>query len=158
MRVQSGFLEVDDNETSMYVLHSPVDVFFDEPSRTRQEFADECDINVLMARYEKTGVISHVAQREPMYLDLSGGVPDLQTALHTVMVAEQAFMTLPASVRKEFDNDPLKFVAFAEDANNLDKMREFGLAPPLPPETPPLKVEVVASDPPAGGPSPAAAG
>lgn len=129
--------------SSAFVQHEPVDVFFDEPSRTRQEFADECDINILMRRYEATGVVSHVNDRVPVYLDLSMGVPDLREALDLVKAAETAFASLPAVVRKEFDNDPLKFVEFAEKPENLDRMREFGLAPPAPVEPAPQKVEVV---------------
>lgn len=142
------------DESSMFVVHDPVDLHFgDEPSRTRQEFADECDINILMQRFERTGVISHVAQAEPMYLDLSEGVPDLMTALETVRAAEAAFMSLPASVRKEFDNDAIKFVAFAEDPDNLGKLREWGLAPTPAPQAPPMRVEVVnpAPEPPTDG-------
>lgn len=108
---------------------SDTGAYNDEPSLTRQEFSDECDINVIMAQYEKTGVISHVSQREPMYLDLTS-MPDLRGAMEIMEAAETAFMSLPAKVRREFDNDPQMFVDFASDPANLDKMREFGLAPP----------------------------
>lgn len=115
----------------------------DEPSLTRQEFAEECDINVIMSRYEKTGVISHVSQREPLYLDLTG-IPDFRTAMDMMNDAEKAFLSLPAQVRKDFDNDARNFVDFASDPANLDKMREYGLAPPAPQEPPqaaPVKAE-----------------
>lgn len=103
----------------------------DLPSLTRQEFAAECDINILMERYEKSGVISHVNQRTPQYLDL-GDVPDLQTAHHIIQNATAEFMALPASVRREFDNDPMQFLKFADDPANIDRMRALGLAAPLP--------------------------
>jgi len=100
-----------------------------EPSLTRQEFSDECDINVIMANYEKTGVVSHYSPREPVYLDLTV-VPNFRDAMDMLIEADKAFMSLPAKVRKEFDNDARKFVEFAQDPANLDKMREYGLAPP----------------------------
>lgn len=100
---------------------------------TRQEFAEECDINVIMAQYERTGVISHVAEREPIYYDFTA-VPDLMTAMSVMQDAETAFMSLPAKVRRDFDNDPLKFVDFASNPDNLDEMRKYGLAPPAPKE------------------------
>lgn len=106
------------------------------PSLTRQEFADECDINILMDRYEKTGMISHVNPRNPQYLDLSD-VPDLQTAHQVIQNAATEFMALPAKVRREFDNDPMEFVKFAMNPDNIDKMREWGLAPPKPEAAPP---------------------
>lgn len=117
---------------------------------TRQEFAEECDINTIMKRFEATGVISHVDQRQPMYLDVSD-VPDLQSALRVLDVATDAFMSLPAGVRREFDNDVHRFVAFAEDRENLAKMREWGLAPPEKAPEPPMRVEVVNPPPAPGG-------
>lgn len=124
----------------------------DEPSLTRQEFADECDINVIMAQYERTGVISHVSQREPMYLDLTG-MPDFREYMFMMAEAEKAFMSLPAKVRKDFDNDPRNFVDFAAKPENLDKMREYGLAPPKPvevPEAPPPAAAAAKEEPEAG--------
>ncbi|AXH77007.1 MAG: internal scaffolding protein [Microviridae sp.] len=133
--------------SSAFVPHDPVDVYFDEPSRTRQEFADECDINVLMRKFEATGVVSHVADREPMYLDLSDGVPDLARALDIVREATTSFMSLPARARAEFDNDPVKFVAFCQNPDNGDKLVEWGLA--VPRDVPvPVMVEVVNPPPP----------
>lgn len=135
--------------SSMYVEHDPVDVRFDEPSRTRQEFADECDINVLMRKFEATGTVSHVNPVQPYYADVGDGVPDLRAALDIVREANVAFMSLPARARAEFDNDPVKFVEFAGDPANLERMREWGLAPPPQVEPPPQKVEVVNASPPA---------
>lgn len=135
---------VDENGVDFAVSNgdrsSDMDKF--EPSLTRQEFKDECDINVIMAQYDKYGVISHQNQREPMYLDLSD-IPDLALGLKIMNDAQAAFMTLPAVVRKEFDNDALKFVEFAQDEANVEKMREWGLAAPAaaPPE--PQLVRVV---------------
>lgn len=109
---------------------SDTDLVCRDPSLTRQEFADECDINVIMARYEKTGVVSHVTQRVPMYIDWTEQPTNLMDALDIMYKADEAFMSLPATVRREFDNDPLKFVDFASNPDNLDKLREYGLAPP----------------------------
>lgn len=114
---------------SAFVEHEKVPAPHADDGMTRQEFADECDINVLMARYEKTGVLNHFNARQPQYLDVSE-VPDLATSLLYLQEAETAFMRLPAAVRKEFDNDPVKFVDFASDPENLSRMREWGLAAP----------------------------
>lgn len=126
-----------------------------EPSLTRQEFSDECDINVIMAQYEKTGVINHQAPREPFYFDVTE-VPDFRSAMDFMIDADKAFMSLPAKVRKEFDNDARNFVDFAIDPANLDKMREFGLAPPAPQEPPaaaPAVGEVLEAGKPPGKPA-----
>lgn len=103
-------------------------------SLTRQEFAEECDINSLMARYEKhgtsiNGLASNVA---PSYIDFSS-IPDTLLGYMQFMDdAQAAFMTLPAGVRREFDNSAHLFCDFASDPGNLDQMRAWGLAPPAP--------------------------
>lgn len=132
----SFYAEVDRANPAIYCDCS------DLPSLTRQEFADDCDINTLMAKYEKTGVINHFNNGVPQYLDIVG-LPDLQMSHMLLQEASEAFMRLPAVVRREFDNDPMKFTAFASDEKNLDKMREWGLAPPAATEPPPQKVEIV---------------
>lgn len=127
---------------SAYRVHDPVDFECEGPSLTRQEFAQECDINDLMARYQKTGVISHVNKADGMYLDVSE-VADLATAMQIVSDANDAFMQLPSAARAGFDNDPVKFVEFAGKAESLPKLREWGLAPPEKLPEPPVRVEVV---------------
>lgn len=114
-----------------FVRREPVHAREADDGMTRQEFADECDINVLMATYERNGSIAHFNRMEPQYLDVSA-VPDLAEALDYMRAAEAAFMSLPATVRREFDNSAVKFVEYAEDPGNLDRMREWGLAPPAP--------------------------
>lgn len=112
-------------------------------SMTRQEFLDECDVNVIMERYERTLVLPvPVGDVQPRYFD-AVGVPDLQEAMQIMMDANEAFMSLPAKVRREFDNDAIKFVEFAGKAENIERMREWGLAPYPEPEAAPMRVEVV---------------
>lgn len=118
-----------------------------EPSKTRQEFAEECDINTLMARYEAGGAISHVNKATPRFMDVTA-LPDLRGFLDVMREASAAFASLPAKVRKEFDHDPQKFVDFAQSPDNLEKMREWGLAPMPAVEAPPVKVLFVNELPP----------
>lgn len=112
------------------------------PSLTRQEFAEECDINTLMDRYEKSGVISHVNRAQPKYFDMTV-MPDLREALDVMRDASIAFAALPAKVRREFDNDAQQFVDYAQNPENIDRMREWGLAPPAPLPPEPQLVRVV---------------
>lgn len=131
-----------------YDQHERVQLDASFDGRTRQEFADECDINILMARYEKSGVLTHYSRTEGAYFDASD-VPDLANALAIVAHAEEAFMRLPAAARREFDNDAVKFVDYAQDPANLPRMREWGLAPPEEVPDPPMRVEVINPAPPA---------
>ena len=124
---------------------------------TRQEFAEECDINTIMARYEAGGAVSHVNKAQPVYLDCTL-YPGLQAHMDAFREASLSFAALPAKVRREFDNDPQKFVDFACDPANIERMREWGLAEPAKTEPPAVRVEIVGGavpgapgDKPAGG-------
>lgn len=102
-------------------------------SLTRQEFAGECDINTIMSRYEQYLSDPMRSVREPRYVDLVDYPQDLMGFMQVMKDGEEAFMRLPATVRREFDNDAIAFVDFASNPENLDQMREWGLAPPKKP-------------------------
>lgn len=112
------------------------------PSRTQQHFKQECDINQIMAKYEKTGTVSHLAKYQGQYGDFAI-IPDFHTAMDTMLAAQEMFMELPAKVRERFGNDAGEFVEFATKKENLDELREMGLAPKLQEKTAekPQKIE-----------------
>ncbi len=114
--------------------------------RTHQSMADECDINRIMARFEKDGVLTHVAKFDGKYGDFTGAM-DYHSAYNQVILAGEMFMSLPASIRDVFDNDPGMFLAFAEDPDNEDEMREMGLLPPAAPEEAATEPETAPSTP-----------
>ncbi|AXL15028.1 internal scaffolding protein [Microviridae sp.] len=98
-------------------------------SLTHQSMAPECDINRIMAKWQKTGVIEHANNFNGDYGDFSE-VPTYQEAMNKVIRGQEVFMTLPSSVRKQFDNDPHQFLEFATDARNTDEMVDMGLMDP----------------------------
>lgn len=102
-------------------------LYFDGKSRTQQSFVAECDINTIIKRFGKTGLVP-VGMRLPQYGDFSG-VVDYQSALHVLMEADKSFSMLPSDIRKRFDNDPQKFVDFAVDPANIAALQDLGLAP-----------------------------
>lgn len=121
-------------------------------TRVKQSFKEECDVNTIMSRFKRTGSLEHVAPSLGAYRDVSEAV-GYQEALHIVMAAEQAFMNLPAKIRKRFDNDPREFLEFCEDSENLEELRELGLAEAAQGDPDPVRVEVVGgpgAEPPAG--------
>lgn len=140
------------NWRGFYIEHDRLTADPVGESLTRQEFGAECDINNLMKRYANAGVISHVNNTQPRYLDLSE-TPDLMTALNMMHNAQEAFMRLPATVRREFENDAVAFVEFASKEESLPKLREWGLAAPEAAPEPPIRVEVTNASPPAAGAS-----
>ena len=118
-------------------------VSFDSPqgeSMTKQSFRDECDINVLMRRYEKTGLLDHVNTHQGDYGDFINA-PDFHTAMNQILTAEHMFQSLPARIRARFANDPGAFLEFAQNPENADEMAELGLIPapgPSEPDTEPV--------------------
>lgn len=94
----------------------------------QQNLQSETDINLMMAKYQKTGLFTHVNKYAGQYGDFSG-VPDYKTGLERVQAAEEMFMSLSATVRDRFNNDPAKFIDFATNADNLEEMQKMGLAP-----------------------------
>lgn len=110
-------------------------------SLTKQQFKQECDINYILRKYQKTGLIDHVARYQGNYSDISD-VPSYQDALNTVLEANLAFSTLPSSLRKRFSNDPEQFLSFVADPANAEELYSLGLAtkPLTPSPTEPLSV------------------
>lgn len=102
-------------------------------TRTRQAMKDECDINVIMRKYERSGLLEHVNRFQGEYGDFAA--IDFQDAMNTVVAATEMFESVPARIRAKFGNDPGAFLEFATDAKNMDEMRSLGLAKPLATQT-----------------------
>lgn len=96
-------------------------------SMTDPSFVQECDINQVLLRWQKTGVISHVSQYKGDYGDFLNAPQSYHEAINQVMEADEAFASLPATVRKRFGNDPSLFLEFVGDKANVEEMRELGL-------------------------------
>lgn len=128
----------------------------DLPSRTIQSAGDETDINKMMDRFALNGGLLPQITGVPMVEDFDS-VVDFHTAMNVVVRSREAFMKLPADVRKRFGNDPRQFVEFVSERNedgsltNLVELRKLRVALPeveLPPEVI-QKVEVVNGEKPA---------
>jgi len=98
---------------------------FEGEGRTKQSFKKECDINEIVRRFGITGKLPQ-SIRAPTYADYSG-VSDFREALEALSLAEEAFMTMPATVRSRFENDPGQFVDFCSDPNNREEALKLGL-------------------------------
>lgn len=97
-----------------------------EPSKTQQQFKDECDINNIVKRFADTGEFRHLTSKEGTYADFSQ-ITDYQDMLDTVIYAKNAFSSLPAEVRKRFGNDPGLLLQFLQDPNNREEGEKLGL-------------------------------
>jgi len=96
-------------------------------SLTEKHHKDECDINKILGRYLKTGVITHGKTLTGYYDDVSN-IGDYTQAMETVARAKELFMQLPSGVRTKFNNNPAEFLDFCGDEDNLEELQEMGLA------------------------------
>ena len=103
-----------------------------EERKTKSEFADECDINKIMARYRKTGELPVTAlQAADRFGDFSQ-VPDFQEMQNRVLAAHEMFAALPSDIRKRFNNDPGEFIDSAQSEEGIKLFVELGLAKETP--------------------------
>lgn len=97
----------------------------DPVSRTKQSFADECEINNIMAKFQKTGVINHAVKHQATYGQADGTT--FQEAMNIVIDAQEAFSDLPSSLRSRFGNDPAAYLNFVSNEENYPEMERLGL-------------------------------
>lgn len=100
-------------------------ITFTEPSRTKQDFVDESDINNIMRRYAVDGVLPTGNAQEGVFADVSE-FGDYRESLHRVMSAQETFNSLPSELRKKFDYDPQKMVDFILDPANREECIKYG--------------------------------
>jgi phage internal scaffolding protein len=97
----------------------------EEPTRAQQHHKDECDINVILERFGKTGQVP-VNAISGTYGDFSG-VHDYHTALNAIIASESEFAALPAQLRNRFDNEPSKLIEFLDNPQNKAEAEKLGL-------------------------------
>lgn len=102
----------------------------DDASLTQQQFAEEADINTIVDRFMKSGVLPTPVNM-PQFADYEG-VFDFQSAMNVVRAADENFMRLDAKVRARFNNSPQAFLEFFSNPDNAEEAVRLGLAIPKP--------------------------
>ena len=138
---------------SAYANHTKVAIqFHDEDGNhdglTEQHHKADTDINNIIRKYDRTGLIQHVNRATAAYGDYTES-NEYQDALNVVLAADRSFMGIPSHIRAKFDHDAGKFFEFATDPQNASEMVELGLAI-APVKESPMKVEVVNTAPDTG--------
>lgn len=110
-------------------------VFEGVKSLVKPSFQDECDINQIMAKFEKTAMIDHLNQNLGSYGDFTEAPTDLMDAMNKVNRAKEFFAGLRSDIRAQFDNDTMNFLQFLGRADH-DELVEAGLLPPLQTDAP----------------------
>lgn len=91
---------------------------------TKQAFKDQCDINKILKRAQKTGSLAFAQKYPEAEFGEFEGV-DLLTAHRRIKKAERIFADLPSEVRKEFSNNALAFAEFASNPANRGRLAEL---------------------------------
>lgn len=113
-------------ETVLDIRHSSRLECLDD-SRTKQSFKDECDINNIVSRYKKTGVLPDSARAGMgRYGDFSA-VPSYHEMHQRVLAANEVFALLPAKIRRELGNDPGALIRLSETPDGVKRLVELGL-------------------------------
>lgn len=103
-----------------------------EPSMTHQEFKDDCDVNLILARFLKTGQMPPWQSQTGVYADLTQ-LPSYEEAMNTVVHGNRAFEQLPAHIKQRFGQSPQMLMDFLADPANDEEAVKLGLMnPPKP--------------------------
>lgn len=126
-----------------------------DPTRTKQSFKEEADINTIVKRFKITGRLPENV-RMPVNADYDQ-IYDFQSAMNVIRQGEESFAAMPANIRARFMNDPARFVEFCLDDNNRPEAEKMGLVAPREPVAPlqPTGQGGDSSPPPATAASPA---
>jgi len=94
---------------------------------TEQANKNECDVNKIVKKYDKTGLISHISKISAVYGDVA--VLDYKKAQDVLCDAKSKFEALPSEIRKKFGNTPHRFYDFIQNGQNRDEAIKLGLIP-----------------------------
>lgn len=109
-----------------YERGSKSGITFKKPSLTQQHFKDDCDINKIIERFTRTGLMPQYPGEEMHYGDYTSSV-DYHEAMTIVAQAREQFEALPSAVRDKFDNDPAKMLDFVSKKENIEESVKLGL-------------------------------
>lgn len=97
-----------------------------ELTMTEQHHKKATDVNNIIKKYAKTGVLQKLNTIEGIYGDVTGH--DFQSAVDLVASAQNMFAALPSEVRAKFQNNPALFLDFADNPDNREQLVEMRLA------------------------------
>ena len=105
----------------------------DQPSMVQEQFADACQTDTIIRKYNMMGVNPFIASGGSQYLDTTE-IPSFVAAQNAQVKVKEYFEGLPSDIRLEFNNDPMQFAEVVSDPRNADYLREIGVLAPLPAE------------------------
>lgn len=109
-------------------------------SLTKQSFQEDCDVNVIVERFLRGGVLP---ENMPLQFGDVSGSMDFQSAMNMIADGNTAFESIDPAIRAHFDNNQHKLMGFVDSVHegnpaSLHVARSLGMLPPLP--EPPIVV------------------
>lgn len=95
------------------------------PSRTRQEFARECDINYILARVGAG--LQQLVPPEARYVDVTEVPTNYEDCVSLLADADSRFRALPSKIRDRFHNSPVELFSFLQNEANREEAVSLGL-------------------------------
>lgn len=102
-------------------------------SKVQEQFADACQTDTIIRKYNSMGINPFIASGGSQYLDTTD-IPSFVVAQNSQVKVREYFEGLPSDIRLEFNNDPAQFAEAVLDPKNTDYLREIGVLAPLPAE------------------------
>lgn len=93
-------------------------------SMTDQQFLPDCDINCILKQFAVKGEARAV--QSGVYGDFST-IGDFRDCLERINHAKGEFEALPADLRSRFGNDPVAYVDFVLNPENVNECVKLGL-------------------------------
>lgn len=144
--------QYDDRADALERAATDID-FTGEESLTQQQFAEDADLNKVLARWGITdGSALPPAAIDPSYYGDFSSTIDYRQALDRIRDAKEKFEQLPAKLRKRFNNNPADLWEFVDNPDNVDEAIELGLLHRSIVE-PPIKTAPTPATPPAPEPT-----
>lgn len=100
-------------------------------SMVQEQFADACQTDTIIRKYNMMGVNPFIAAGSSQYLDTTQ-IPSFVAAQNAQIKVKEYFEGLPSDIRLEFNNDPMQFAEVVSDPRNAEYLREIGVLAPLP--------------------------
>lgn len=100
-------------------------------SKVQEQFADACQTDTIIRKYNMMGVNPFISAGGSQYLDTTQ-IPEFVVAQNAQVKVKEYFEGLPSDIRLEFNNDPMQFAEVVSDPRNADYLRDIGVLAPLP--------------------------
>lgn len=98
--------------------------FENDPGKTEQQHAPECDLEYIISKYVETG--TPIQMQESDFTDFTQQ-PTAIEAMNSLNRAQAAFYNLPLQIRRRFDHNPGAFIDALKRPELKDELVSLGV-------------------------------